>query len=111
VTEVGVEHWTTLLPELALVGGAVLVNGSPAPDGTQVVTVMAHATHGLCWNAPVTTSEGSFTDVIDPPQQSSGWFPVRFFVNGEEAHADPMLDIVAYSPGAYFSLTLSVVDE
>ncbi len=92
-----------------IVSGTVTIDGKPAPEGTQVIAVMASRTEGLCWVSPVTTNaSSSFTVGVTPPDSNPDWFPVRFFVNGKESTVTPVLDMSRYSRGASVRVTLSV---
>ncbi|MEX2599562.1 MAG: hypothetical protein WD533_07900 [Dehalococcoidia bacterium] len=98
------------IPALPLiVSGNVLLGGAPAEGGVQVIAVMAHPSQGLCWISPVQTSaSGTFNVTVSPPAVNTGWFPVRFFVDGEEATVEPPVGLEAYSPGGSVTVALLV---
>jgi hypothetical protein len=91
-----------------IVSGTVTIGGEPAPDGTQVIALMAHPTQGLCWYLPTGTSSGGFVVNISPPTISSGWWPVRFFIDGTEWDADTSVSESLYSPGGVVEITIAV---
>ena len=96
-------------PSLPLiVSGTVTISEQSAPDGTQVIALMAHPSQGLCWYLPTETSGGGFVVNISPPTISSGWWPVRFFINGTEWDADSPVTESKYSPGGLVEITIAV---
>lgn len=91
-----------------IVTGTVNIGGVSAPDGTQVIALMAHPAEGLCWYLPTETSGGAFFVNISPPTISPGWWPVRFFINGTEWDGNPTVSEELYSPGGQVAVTIDV---
>ena len=101
-----------LLPQIpAFVSGSVTVVDEPAPDGTQVVALMDHPTLGRCWTDAVEATDGSYLILLTTPTKSSSWFPVMFFVDGVAAEASLEITASNYSPGALFTVDLSLSES
>jgi hypothetical protein len=87
---------TSQPPIPMFLSGSVVLNGAPAPDGTQVFVLLKNlaAGEGLteCWTTTAQvklTSGGAFSSLlVSPPDSSAGWFPAKFYVNGYLATTD-----------------------